>query len=228
MKKHIPNFITCLNLFSGILGVLAAYKSDFNLALYFVLLSATFDFFDGFTARLLKVSSAIGKELDSLADLISFGFVPGMVAYMLLHPLAETCSVLPYAGFLITVFSALRLAKFNIDENQKTSFVGLATPANALFWLGLARTMPSEMVNAWIILAIVVLFSLLLVCPLPMFSLKFHSVKWTENRIRYIFLIGCVVLLACFWFNAFAIIILWYLIVSMVDFLIKLKEKRAA
>lgn len=225
MKKYIPNSITCLNLFSGILGVIAAYNAAYEMALLFVMLSAIFDFLDGFMARALKAYSDIGKELDSLSDLISFGLVPGMVAFSLLQPLNVYCMALPYVGFLLTIFSALRLAKFNIDENQKTSFVGLATPANAVFWTGFAYTVPADLQNSCVTLILVLLFSYLLVSSFPMFSLKIHSLKWAENKERYIFLIGCVVLLACFQLDAFAIIILWYLIMSLGKVLVeKLKH----
>ena len=142
MKKHIPNSITLLNLFSGCIGVIMAFHQQFDYALLCMLLSAVFDFCDGMAARALKAYSNIGKELDSLADVVSFGFLPGMLAFQLLHAssLTDTCQALPYLAFIITLFSALRLAKFNVDERQTTGFIGLATPANALFWGSLAAT----------------------------------------------------------------------------------------
>ena len=177
---------------------------------------------DGAVARLLHVSSPLGKELDSLADVITFGLVPGMIAFRLLEPLAEVWTYLPYLGFLITLFSTYRLGKFNIDERQTSSFIGLATPANAIFWLGMAYGYQSllEAISPWWILVAVLLFSYLLVCELPMFSLKFHNFRWADNRIRYMFLIGVVVLAICFVSKSLPLIILWYILLSIVGAII--------
>ena len=218
MKKHIPNTITLLNQFSGIVACIFAYNSRFDLALLFVLIGATLDFMDGAMARLLGVSSPLGKELDSLADVITFGFVPGMIAFRLLAPLAEVWAYLPYIGFLITLFSTYRLGKFNIDERQTTSFIGLATPASAIFWLGLAygyQTLLSTM-SPWVIVVAVVVSSYLLVCELPMFSFKFHNFGWADNRIRYIFIVGAIVLAVVLFKQSLPIIILWYVLLSVV------------
>ena len=218
MKKHIPNTITLLNQFSGIIACIFAYNSRFDLALLFVLIGATLDFMDGAMARLLGVSSPLGKELDSLADVITFGLVPGMIAFRLLAPLAEVWVYLPYLGFLITLFSTYRLGKFNIDERQTTSFIGLATPANAIFWLGLAygyQTLLSTM-SPWMIVVAVVVSSYLLVCELPMFSFKFHNFGWADNRIRYIFIVGTIVLAVVLFKQSLPIIILWYVLLSVV------------
>ena len=218
MKKHIPNTITLLNQFSGIVACIFAYNSRFDLALLFVLIGATLDFMDGAMARLLHVSSPLGKELDSLADVITFGLVPGMIAFRLLGPLAEVWEYMPYLGFLITLFSTYRLGKFNIDERQTTSFIGLATPANAIFWLGLAYGYQSLLsaVSPWFILVAVVVSSYLLVCELPMFSFKFHNFGWAENRIRYMFIIGAIVLAVVFFRQSLPLIILWYILLSVV------------
>lgn len=217
-KKQIPNSITLLNQFSGIIACIFAYNSRFDLALLFVLIGALLDFMDGAVARLLHVSSPLGKELDSLADVITFGLVPGMIAFRLLGPLAEVWTYLPYLGFLITLFSTYRLGKFNIDERQTSSFIGLATPANAIFWLGMAYGYQSllETISPWWILVAVIVFSYLLVCELPMFSLKFHNFRWADNRIRYMFLIGVVVLAICFVSKSLPLIILWYILLSIV------------
>ena len=218
MKKHIPNTITLLNQFSGIIACIFAYNSRFDLALLFVLIGATLDFMDGAMARLLGVSSPLGKELDSLADVITFGLVPGMIAFRLLAPLAEVWVYLPYLGFLITLFSTYRLGKFNIDERQTTSFIGLATPANAIFWLGLAygyQTLLSTM-SPWVIVVAVVVSSYLLVCELPMFSFKFHNFGWADNRIRYIFIVGTIALAVVLFKQSLPIIILWYVLLSVV------------
>ena len=217
-KKQIPNSITLLNQFSGIIACIFAYNSRFDLALLFVLIGATLDFMDGAMARLLHVSSPLGKELDSLADVVTFGLVPGMVAFRLLAPLAEVWVYLPYWGFVITLFSTYRLGKFNIDERQTTSFIGLATPANAIFWLGLAYGYESliSAMSPWVILAMAFVSSYLLVCELPMFSLKFHNSRWADNRMRYLFLIGVVALAVCFWHKSLPIIIIWYILLSVV------------
>lgn len=232
MKNCIPNCITCLNLFSGILGVLAAYQENYEWTLLCVLCSAIFDFLDGFTARALKAYSEIGKQLDSLADLVSFGFVPGMIAFTLLRPATTYFLFTPFIGFFLTIFSALRLANFNIDERQKESFIGLATPANALFWVGLAYSFQQicgfhgidciDMLREffYLVVVLVAVFSYLLVSPIPMFSLKMRTLKWSDNQLRYIFLIGCVVLLAIFKLNAISMIIIWYIILSLSQMLI--------
>ena len=218
MKKHIPNTITLLNQFSGIVACIFAYNSRFDLALLFVLIGATLDFMDGAMSRLLRVSSSLGKELDSLADVITFGLVPGMIAFRLLGPLAEVWEYMPYLGFLITLFSTYRLGKFNIDERQTTSFIGLATPANAIFWLGLAYGYQSLLsaVSPWFVLVAVVVSSYLLVCELPMFSFKFHNFGWAENRIRYMFILGAIVLAVVFFRQSLPLIILWYILLSVV------------
>lgn len=226
MKKHIPNTITLLNQFSGIVACIFAYNSRFDLALLFVLIGATLDFMDGAMARLLHVSSPLGKELDSLADVITFGLVPGMIAFRLLGPLAEVWEYMPYLGFLITLFSTYRLGKFNIDERQTTSFIGLATPANAIFWLGLAYGYQSLLsaVSPWFVLVAVVVSAYLLVCELPMFSFKFHNFGWAENRIRYMFIIGAIVLAVVFFRQSLPLIILWYILLSVVG-VVTIKRK---
>lgn len=224
MKRHIPNTITLLNQFSGIIATIFAYKGDFDFALLFVLIGAGFDFMDGAVARLLKVASPMGKELDSLADMITFGLVPGVVAYRLLAPLADVCYYLPFAGFIITLFSALRLAKFNIDSRQTTSFIGLATPANAIFWLGAAYAYRPmiETLSPWILLVVVLLFSYMLVCEVPMFSLKFHNFAIRENLVRYIFIAGVVILIVILKAKAIPMIILWYIALSVTDTVVRL------
>ena len=143
--SHIPNFITSLNLFSGAMAVYFAFQANYELVLILVLLAAVFDFLDGFAARLLKAYSPMGKELDSLADVISFGMAPGAVAFSLLRA-SELPEWAAFAGFIIPVFSALRLAKFNIDERQTTSFIGMPTPANAIFWIGLGYSYNESLV----------------------------------------------------------------------------------
>ncbi|MGH2624123.1 MAG: CDP-alcohol phosphatidyltransferase family protein, partial [Sphingobacterium sp.] len=155
MKKYIPNTITSLNLFSGCIGIIMALNAEFMVAFYCVIASGIFDFFDGMSARLLKVKSLIGKELDSLADVISFGLLPGVIIYMLLKD-SITNPYLPYFAFLIPVFSALRLAKFNIDSRQSTDFIGVNTPMNTFVIISLPFIMLQfpELQNPWILCGI--------------------------------------------------------------------------
>lgn len=221
LGSHIPNFITCLNLFSGSMAVYYAFQGNYPAVLLLVIIAAVFDFFDGFAARLLKAYSPMGKEMDSLADVISFGLAPGVVAFSLLSQ-----STLPhwiaFAGFIIPVFSALRLAKFNIDERQTTSFIGLPTPANALFWVGLGYSFSRFLIeNNWLVLVLIVVFSGLLVAGIPMFSLKFKNLDWGKNQLQYIFLIVCILLLAFLGLDAFAPIIIWYILLSVTTALFK-------
>lgn len=221
IKKHIPNFITTLNLFSGCVAVYLAFKGNYQGASIAILLSAVFDFFDGFAARLLKAYSPMGKELDSLADLVSFGLAPGAMVFSLLS-VAGINEWLPFIGFLIPVFSGLRLAKFNIDERQTSSFIGLPVPANAIFWAGLIFSFSLFLLaNLWFFLVLIALFCFLLVSEIPMFSLKFKNIKWKGNQIQFIFLIVCAILLAIFQLDSFALIIGWYILLSIMVALIK-------
>jgi len=215
MKKHIPNFITCLNLFSGCVAAYLAFSGNYQGAFGAILLAAVFDFLDGFAARLLKAYSPMGKELDSLADMISFGLAPGAIVFSLLTETGIN-EWLPYAGFLIPVFSGLRLAKFNIDDRQTSSFLGLPVPANAIFWAGMAYSFsPLLLNNLWLFLILIVAFSFLLVSEIPMFSLKFKNVSWKDNQNQYLFLLGCAAILAYFQLSAFALIIGWYIASSV-------------
>lgn len=208
MKKHIPNIITCCNLICGCIATGAAFHHHFSSAFLFILIGAGFDFFDGMTARALKVSGKMGVELDSLADVVTFGVAPSAMLFSLFSVVRYPeliynnfwFTVMPFAGFLIAAFSALRLAKFNIDERQHTTFIGMPTPANAIFWAALISSsesyLTSPMFNAPFLLAFEILFCWLLVCDIPMFALKFKNMNWAENKLKYIFLIACVVILA--------------------------------
>ena len=221
MKKHIPNFITCLNLFSGCIAADLAFKGNYEGAFVAIMFSAIFDFFDGFAARLLKAYSPMGKELDSLADMVSFGLAPGAIVFSLLTETGIN-SWLPFVGFLIPVFSGLRLAKFNIDDRQTTSFIGLPVPANAIFWAGLVYSFTPFLMNfVWLFVILIGVFCYFLISEIPMFSLKFKNVAWKDNQTQYLFLIGCAAILAIFGLNAFAIIIGWYLLMSMGSLLFK-------
>jgi len=224
MKKHIPNIITLCNMGCGVIATLMALEAEWGMAMLFVIAGALFDFCDGATARALNVQSPMGKELDSLADLITSGFTPGAVAFMMLAPLGSYCICIPYLGFLITLFSGLRLAKFNVDERQTSSFLGLATPANALFWIGGAYAYSDMMTEEWclwVLLVMVMISSILLVCELPMFSLKFHNFKWEENSVRYIFLLLCIAIIAVAKLHALPYIIILYVIISLIVWLFR-------
>lgn len=216
ISKHIPNFITSLNLFTGTLAVYFAFQQLFEAAAWAILIAAVFDFMDGMAARILKAYSPMGKELDSLADLISFGMAPAAIAFEMMQVVGIT-NFVAYTAFIIPVFSALRLAKFNLDERQSSSFLGLPTPANGLFWAG-AGVFFIEKLSAYpqLILLMVIFLSLLLVTELPMFSLKFKSLGIAENKIRYIFLSGCIVLLVIFGVTGLPFIIIWYIVLNLI------------
>lgn len=225
MKKHIPNTITSLNLISGCIATIFAVTGNPVLALLFIILGAVFDFFDGMTARLLGVSSPIGKELDSLADCVTFGFAPSALIFYMLQildypgPMEFARPYLPYIAFIMAAFSALRLAKFNLDERQTSSFIGLPTPANALFWGSLIVGGKESLTNchwsAIIIIILMFVMSYLLIAEIPMFSLKFKHWNWSENKLRWSFIISCIPLLVIFKFSAFAVIIAWYVVLSI-------------
>ena len=221
IKKHIPNTITCCNLISGCIATYFAFSGDYRTALLFIIIGAVFDFFDGMVARLLHVSSPIGKELDSLADDITFGFAPAAIIFSYLSPLTSHLSPLtPYLAFVLAAFSALRLAKFNLDERQALGFIGLPTPANALFWGALIGGLHGNHVYfegmEWCIIAGLLISSFLLVCELPMFALKFKTWGWKGNEIKYIFLLTCIPMLF-FGIFGLAAIIAWYVILSVVN-----------
>ena len=225
ITRHIPNFITCCNLFSGCIASVMAFQANYEAAILFIILGATFDFFDGMLARLFKVSGPLGKELDSLADDITFGFAPSAIVFSLFkevqYPefMQSIADYFPYTAFIIAAFSALRLGKFNIDPRQSSSFIGLPTPANALFWgslvVGAHSFLVSESFNAIYLFILVLLMSYLLVAELPMFSLKFKNLSWKDNQVSYIFLLVCIPLLIVFRISGFAAIILWYILLSV-------------
>lgn len=235
MKKLVPNIITCCNLLSGALAVMLAAEGLFHCAFGMILLGAIFDFFDGMSARALKVNNPIGKEIDSLADVITFGLAPSVMLMQAIRLATENSN---YAwgwwssvALVMAAFSALRLAKFNIDERQTSSFIGLATPANAIFWGALIAAFPDMASWAqfmpWAMLAVMAVSCWLLICELPLFSLKFKNLSWHDNKVRYIFLIGCVLIIAlCCTYAAaranwhYAMfsgtgIILWYIIANL-------------
>jgi len=221
MKRFIPNALTCANLLSGCVGIVFAFNGRLDVAAYAVLVSGIFDFFDGFSARLLNVKSMIGKELDSLADMVSFGFLPGVVMYQLLSQSDYASPYLPYIGFLITIFSALRLAKFNLDTRQTEDFIGLNTPMNTLFIVSLPfiqKDYPALINSTILLVATTVLMCWLLVCEIKIFSLKFGSVKWIHNKSKFVFLIISAVLIAFLKFAAIPFVLVLYIVSSIVHF----------
>ena len=224
ITRNIPNTITCCNLISGCIATLSAFMGEIHMALLWIIIGAIFDFFDGMSARLLHVSSPIGKELDSLADDITFGMAPAAIVFyemgIMEYPafLAPVQPYMPFVAFLIAAFSALRLAKFNLDERQAMGFIGLPTPANALFWGALLVGAGDFIENTtWMVPVVIVMILLscwLLVSEIPMFALKFKHWGWKGNQVKYIFIISCVPLLVIFGVTAFAIIIAWYVLLS--------------
>ena len=219
IKKHIPNTITCCNLISGCIATWFAFESDFTMALLFIVIGAVFDFFDGMVARLLHVSSPIGKELDSLADDITFGFAPSAIVFSYLCTFHIHLPIIPFLAFIMAAFSALRLAKFNLDERQALGFIGLPTPANALFWGSLVLGLQEYNIYfdgmEWAVLVGTFISSYLLIAEIPMFALKFKTWGWKGNEIKYIFILSCIPLLLLLKVSGFAAIIAWYVILSV-------------
>ena len=237
MQKHIPNFITLLNLLSGLLSIYFATSGNLQLAGMMVFVAAIFDFFDGFIARLLHAKSAIGVQLDSLADMVSFGVAPAFVLFYTIKELTVISGpeFLPFSAFLIPLFSALRLAKFNIDEEQTTSFKGMPTPAVAILLasfpimilgcLAESKGIYFDIVtNSYFLASVGFVSALLMVSSIPMFSLKFTSFGWRENQTRYIFILLSVVFFALLKVAAVPLIILLYLLLSIVQLLFEHKE----
>jgi CDP-diacylglycerol---serine O-phosphatidyltransferase len=228
LKKHVPNFITCANLFSGCIGIVLAFKGELIGAAYAIFLSAIFDFFDGLASRVLKSFSGIGKDLDSLADMVSFGVLPAVIMYQLFlqaHQIEKVSNWLNFIAFLIPVFSALRLAKFNVDTRQAENFIGLPTPANAIliasFPLILShhnRFYSPYLLNPYVLPCVVIIMCTLLVLEMPMMSLKFKNKDFNENIYRYLLLLFSAILILFFKFAAVPVVILIYIILSIIQF----------
>ena len=226
IKKHIPNTITCCNLISGCIAIAYAFSGKIEISFTWIIIGAVFDFFDGMSARVLKVSSPIGKELDSLADIVTFGVAPSTILFSKLgimsYPslLESLRGILPFIAYIMAAFSALRLAKFNLDERQTLGFIGLPTPANALFWgsllIGLGKRIDSSPLMCIFIIVGIFISSWLMVSEIPMFALKFKEWGWKKNQIKYIFLLTCIPLIAIFGITGFAIIVAWYVIISYI------------
>lgn len=241
MKRYIPNALTLLNLTAGIFAVIMAVQGHLVLAAYFVFAGIFFDFFDGLAARLLDVKSELGLQLDSLADVVTSGVVPGVVLYQLFqlslgenfiagtailgaHPSEGLYGLefLPFLGLLVSLGSAYRLAKFNIDEEQTTSFIGLPTPANALLILSLPLMLYYQpgafdtiILNKWFLIILTLFSTYILNARIPLFALKFDSWNFKENAIRYVFLVMSLLLLVFLQYAGIPVIILLYIIMSV-------------
>ncbi|NCA85160.1 MAG: CDP-diacylglycerol--serine O-phosphatidyltransferase [Clostridia bacterium] len=233
MQKHIPNFVTLLNLTCGAIAIVLSFDQALVAAAYFIALAAVFDFMDGMLARLLNAKSDIGLQLDSLADVISFGLAPSFIIYQMMLAASNMpafsiggLAVMAFAAFLIPAFSALRLARFNIDPAQTEGFVGLPTPADALFFASLPlvaaraaaydHALLVELIdNYWLLLLLAIVFSLLMVAPFPLFSLKLKSLSWRINKLRYAFAALSVLLIATISAYALPLIIVLYLLMSL-------------
>ena len=228
MKALIPNLITLLNLFSGTIAVIFAVEGVLTMAAFFVFLGIFFDFIDGFLARKLNVASALGLQLDSLADMVTSGLVPGLIMFQLIsksltgsEPYVD---LLPYMGLLITLGSAYRLANFNISIEQKNYFIGLPTPANALLVLSFPLILEfqnneafnSLILNAWFLLALTLISTFLLNAPVKLMALKFKTWKFSDNIEKYIFLILALIFLMVFKFFGICLIIFSYLLLSVI------------
>lgn len=220
MKRHIPNTLTTLNLFSGCIAAIFAFQGEFTIVLYCLIACGVFDFLDGAAARLLNVKSKIGKELDSLADMVSFGFVPGTTVFMLLKE-STSSEPVPYVAFLITVFSALRLAKFNVDDRQTSEFIGVNTPMNSFLVISLpfiAQSYPEIILNLYFLLGFVLLTSYMLVSEIRLFSMKLTDTSWQTNKFKYSFVLISLVLLLWIQFLALPFIFLGYIVFSVLHF----------
>ena len=228
IKKHLPNAITCANLFSGCIGIVLAFKGELIAAAYAIFLSAIFDFFDGLASRVLKSFSGIGKDLDSLADMVSFGVLPAVIMYEIFlqaHQINNISNYLNFIAFLIPVFSALRLAKFNVDTRQSENFIGLPTPANAILIASFPIILLHNntyytpfLLNPYVLLCFVVIMCSLLVAEVPMMSLKFKNRDFNENIYRYLLLLFSAILILFFKFAAVPVVILIYIVLSLIQF----------
>lgn len=228
LKQHIPNAITCGNLVSGCLSILFLTQNMPVKAALMIFVAGLFDFLDGFTARLLKVHSPIGADLDSLSDVVSFGVAPGFIMYWLMSrsfDLPQWCiagiKVLPCLAFLLTVFSAIRLARFNVDETQKTSFRGIPAPGMAIFIASLplalsqVHHLKDGALSYWACIGITLIFSFMMVSRLRFFSFKMKSAKWKGNEVRWVFLLVALVSFMIFKWLALPFVMMLYILLSI-------------
>jgi CDP-diacylglycerol--serine O-phosphatidyltransferase len=228
IKKHIPNLITLINLFCGCVAIVFISEANYEMAFYMVCLGIFFDFFDGFFARLFKVSSPLGLQLDSLADMVTSGVAPGYVMYTLFTNSAHelgTHPAIPFLGFIVTLGSCYRLANFNIDTRQTDSFIGLPTPANSLFILSLPLVLQFSdslmlleiLTNQWVLLVITLCSAYILNAEIPLFSLKVKKFNLKDNALQVVFLLISFILLLLFHFGAIPLIIIFYVLLSVVN-----------
>ncbi|WP_420400320.1 CDP-alcohol phosphatidyltransferase family protein [Flagellimonas sp.] len=241
MRSYIPNFLTLLNLFSGCVATVFAVQNQLEMAAIFVFIGIFFDFFDGLAARALNVQSEIGVQLDSLADMVTSGVVPGIVMFQLLDMsqasgwsdgqlggmpwLGADVAPIAFFGFIITLASAYRLAKFNVDENQVSSFIGLPTPANTLLILSLPLillyhhndALNNIILNQWFLLGLTLVSAYLLNSRIELFALKFGNWSFKDNAVRYLFLIASLVLLITLRFLAIPVIVILYILLSLIN-----------
>lgn len=226
MRRHIPNLFTLLNLLSGCIAISLAFEGNFIAAAIFVYIAALFDFFDGFAARLLNAYSPLGKELDSLADVVSFGVAPASAIFVLLREytlfpeLAEPLRFfIPYLAFLIPLFSAYRLAKFNIDDRQTTSFLGLPTPASGLFWISYSYGVQGLTADTGLFFytTLLLLFVLppLMTSNIPMFSLKTKTLKWKGNEKQVLLIVFACIFIYFWGVMGVAATIIAYILLSL-------------
>ncbi|MFC3199255.1 CDP-diacylglycerol--serine O-phosphatidyltransferase [Parapedobacter deserti] len=221
MKRHIPNFITCLNLLSGCIGTVSALAGQFEFVAFCIVASGIFDFFDGMVARALHVKSPIGKELDSLADVVSFGVLPGAVLYKMLLVALPASAYLPYLGFAVTLFSALRLARFNVDARQSTDFIGLNTPMNAFYVMSLpflGEAYGHIVYHPAFLVGNIVVTSLLLVSNIRLFSLKLDAWSWQRNKWKFVLVMLSAVLVIAVGFAAIPAVLVLYFLLSYIHF----------
>ena len=227
MKSYIPHFITLLNLFSGCVAVIFALEGNMKLTALFVCLGVFFDFFDGLLARKLNVESELGVQLDSLADMVTSGLVPGLVLFHLLGLAPqlswETYNLLPYFGLLVTLASAFRLAKFNISTNQSDAFIGLPTPANTLLIISLplileyqhSDAINATILNPWFLIVLTLVSCYLLNAPIKLIALKFKTWNFKDNASRYILIVLSIAILAIFQFAGIPLVIIAYILLSI-------------
>lgn len=233
IKKHIPNLFTLGNLLCGTLAVMAAANSDYSAAAFLVVIGIVLDFFDGFFARILKVQGELGKQLDSLADMVTSGVVPGVLMFRFYEDAVQNGNIemtsdvilLSFVSFLLTLGAGYRLAKFNIDTRQSNSFIGLPTPAMSLFIISLpiifqetdVTWIKEALLNVYVLTLVSVVLSFLMNANLPLFSLKFKSFGIKENAIKYLLIIASAALLVTVQYLAVPIIIILYIVLSMID-----------
>lgn len=237
-KKYVPNFITLCNLASGLIALMYAFDTNWKYAFIWVAIGIFFDFWDGFFARILKAQSPLGLQLDSLADMVTSGVVPGLVMFQMLTGIADMreeynltpdnfyLGLLPYAGFIITLASCYRLAKFNIDTRQTDSFIGLPTPANALLILSLPVILGHSdgegyiyevLSNPYVLLGITLLSAYMLNAEIPLFSLKIKHFDWETHKIQVVFLVISILYLFFFQYLGIPLIILTYVVMSVIN-----------